>query len=166
LSQEARDAILYGTGDKDVRFAYADGSRAYEVKSPSRASSATCSGAIWKPKANGREEISRYMSASPCTPASLSASKPEALAVKIDHKHIGEIIRTVVRDAALWFKMLPEKLDAKRNEIAARILREIDDRLKFLVDVGLDYSRWRAVRGRSRAARASASASPRRSAPA
>uniref|UniRef100_UPI0035AFFC05 excinuclease ABC subunit UvrA n=1 Tax=Rhodoblastus sp. TaxID=1962975 RepID=UPI0035AFFC05 len=38
-----------------------------------------------------------------------------------------------------WFKTLPEKLDSKRQEIASRILREIDERLKFLIDVGLDY---------------------------
>ena len=86
-----------------------------------------------------REEISRYMSASPCAACKSFRLKPEALAVKIDQKHIGEISELSVREAALWFKALPEKLDAKRNEIAARILREIDDRLKFLVDVGLDY---------------------------
>ena len=61
------------------------------------------------------------------------------MAVKIAHKHIGEISELSVREAALWFESLPEKLDAKRNEIAARILREINDRLRFLVDVGLDY---------------------------
>ena len=140
LSREARDAILYGTGDKEMRFAYADGTRAYEVKKPFEGVVRNLQRRYLETESEwAREEISRYMSASPCAACKSFRLKPEALAVKIAHKHIGEISELSVRDAALWFKTLPEKLDAKRNEIAARILREIDDRLKFLVDVGLDY---------------------------
>ena len=140
LSQEARDAILYGTGDKEMRFAYADGTRAYEVKKPFEGVVRNLQRRYLETESEwAREEISRYMSASPCAACKSFRLKPEALAVKIAQKHIGEISELSVRDAALWFKALPEQLDAKRNEIAARILREIDDRLKFLVDVGLDY---------------------------
>src|SRR6202012_890874 len=65
--------------------------------------------------------------------------KPEALAVKIDAKHISEIAELSVRNARAWVEALPEKLTKKQNEIAVRILKEIRERLTFLVDVGLDY---------------------------
>jgi excinuclease ABC subunit A len=59
--------------------------------------------------------------------------------VKIADRHIGEISDLSVTAAARWFGELPQKLSAKQNEIAGRILKEIRARLKFLVDVGLDY---------------------------
>jgi len=66
--------------------------------------------------------------------------RPEALAVKIDGCHIKPIgPRFSVRDAQEWFGALPGKLDPKRAEIAKRILKEISERLSFLVDVGLGY---------------------------
>jgi excinuclease ABC subunit A len=60
--------------------------------------------------------------------------------VKIAGQHIGEGLRAVgARCAADWAAPCPRRLDAKQNEIARRILKEIRDRLTFLVDVGLDY---------------------------
>ena len=86
-----------------------------------------------------REEIQRYMSATPCEACHGFRLKPEALAVKIDGQHIGEVSLLSVSAAIAWAETLPQKLDAKRNEIAQRILKEIGDRLVFLRDVGLDY---------------------------
>ena len=86
-----------------------------------------------------REEIQRYMTATPCEACHGFRLKPEALAVKIDGQHIGEVSLLSVSAAVEWAKGLPSKLDAKRNEIAQRILKEIVDRLTFLRDVGLDY---------------------------
>ena len=86
-----------------------------------------------------REEIQRYMTATPCEACHGFRLKPEALAVKIDGQHIGEVSLLSVSAAIEWAKGLPAKLDAKRNEIAQRILKEIVDRLTFLRDVGLDY---------------------------
>ena len=79
------------------------------------------------------------MSATPCLACEGFRLKPEALAVKIAGKHIGEVSELSVRAALDWFRALPGELDKKRNEIAFRILKEIRDRLTFLVDVGLDY---------------------------
>jgi excinuclease ABC subunit A len=86
-----------------------------------------------------REEIQRYMTATPCEACHGFRLKPEALAVKIDGQHIGEVSQLSVKAAIDWAKGLPAKLDAKRNEIAERILKEIVERLTFLRDVGLDY---------------------------
>ena len=79
------------------------------------------------------------MTATPCEACHGFRLKPEALAVKIDGQHIGEVSLLSVSAAIEWAKGLPAKLDAKRNEIAERILKEIVDRLTFLRDVGLDY---------------------------
>src|SRR5208282_2335683 len=140
LSPDARKIIFYGTGEQQVLFTYADGMRAYEVKKPFEGVIRNLERRYLETESEwAREEIWRYMSASPCEACKGSRLKPEALAVKIDHRHIGEISELSVREAQKWFAALPDKLDAKRNEIAGRILREIGDRLKFLVDVGLDY---------------------------
>jgi len=136
----AQKAILFGTGDEEVRFSYDDGFRAYDVKKPFEGV-VTNLERRWRETDSewAREEIGRYMSATPCAACGGFRLKPEALAVKIAHKHIGEISELSVRAAAEWFSTLPAHLDKKRNEIAYRILKEIRDRLTFLVDVGLDY---------------------------
>ncbi len=140
LSEDARNAILYGTGGQAVRFRYDDGLRAYEVNKPFE-------GVVrnlerrWKETDSdwAREEIGRYMSETPCAACSGFRLKPEALAVKIADSHIGDASKLSVREAQAWFGTLPERLDAKKKEIAGRILKEIRDRLDFLMDVGLDY---------------------------
>ncbi|MFX5757078.1 excinuclease ABC subunit A, partial [Acinetobacter baumannii] len=75
----------------------------------------------------------------PCKTCNGFRLKPEALAVKVGMTHIGEISQLSVRTANDWFAELPPKLTTKQNEIAVRILKEIRDRLRFLVDVGLEY---------------------------
>ena len=140
LSPDAQQIILYGTGAQEIRFSYADGQRAYEVKKPFEGVIRNLERRYLETESEwAREEIGRYMSARPCAACKGFRLKPEALAVKIDMRHIGEISELSVRDAQAWFAALPQKLDAKRVEIAGRVLREIGDRLKFLDDVGLEY---------------------------
>jgi excinuclease ABC subunit A len=140
LPEAGRNAILYGSGDEEIRFAYDDGLRSYEVRKPFEGVIANLerryqeTESVWS-----REEIQRYMRATPCEACYGFRLKPEALAVKIDGQHIGEVSLLSVKAAIDWARNLPAKLDAKRNEIAARVLKEIVDRLVFLRDVGLDY---------------------------
>jgi excinuclease ABC subunit A len=140
LPQSARDAILFGTGTEAVRMAYNDGLRAYEVKKPFEGV-ITNMERRWKETESdwAREEIGRFMSETPCAACNGFRLKPEALAVKIDMAHIGEISQLSVKDALAWVSALPSRLSAKQNEIAPRILKEIRDRLTFLLDVGLEY---------------------------
>lgn len=79
------------------------------------------------------------MSAAPCPSCNGFRLKPEALAVKISTLHIGEVTGMSIRVARDWFETLPASFNAKQNEIAVRILKEIRDRLRFLNDVGLEY---------------------------
>ncbi len=140
LSEEAREAILYGTGSREVQFAYDDGLRSYRTTKPFE-------GVIpnlerrWKEtdSAWSREEIERFMSGTPCPACNGYRLKPEALAVKIGGLHIGQVTEKSIRHADAWFRDIDKTFNEKQTEIAARILKEIRERLRFLNDVGLDY---------------------------
>ncbi|MER9407754.1 excinuclease ABC subunit UvrA [Mesorhizobium caraganae] len=140
LAEEAKEAVLRGTGEREVTFQYDDGLRSYKTTK-------TFEGVIpnlerrWKETESAwmREEIERFMSATPCPVCKGYRLKPEALAVKIAGKHIGEVTEQSIRNADKWFTDLPAQLNDKQNEIAVRVLKEIRDRLRFLNDVGLDY---------------------------
>ena len=86
-----------------------------------------------------REEIERYMSSAPCLACHGYRLKPEALAVKIDGLHVGQVSEMSIRAAAEWFIGLPKRLTAQQNQIGERVFKEIRERLGFLNDVGLDY---------------------------
>ncbi|KQZ13566.1 ABC-ATPase UvrA [Mesorhizobium sp. Root554] len=140
LGAEAKEAILRGTGAREVAFQYDDGLRSYKTTK-------TFEGVIpnlerrWKETESAwmREEIERFMSATPCPACNGYRLKPEALAVKIAGKHIGEVTEQSIRKADKWFTELPSQMNDKQNEIAVRVLKEIRERLRFLNDVGLDY---------------------------
>ncbi|WP_434722737.1 excinuclease ABC subunit UvrA [Mesorhizobium sp. RIZ17] len=140
LSAEAKEAVLHGTGEREITFQYDDGLRSYKTTK-------TFEGVIpnldrrWKETESAwmREEIERFMSATPCPACNGYRLKPEALAVKIGGKHIGEVTEQSIRKADQWFTDLPAQLNEKQNEIAVRVLKEIRERLRFLNDVGLDY---------------------------
>jgi excinuclease ABC subunit A len=140
LPKKTQDAILYGSGDTEIRFAYDDGARAYETKRPFEGVITNLERRFKETDSEwAREEIARYFTDVPCEACNGYRLKPEALCVKIAAKHIGEVSDLSVKGAAEWFNDLPNKLTAKQNEIAGRVLKEIRARLKFLVDVGLDY---------------------------
>ncbi|GLK84474.1 excinuclease ABC subunit UvrA [Ancylobacter defluvii] len=140
LPEKGRNVILHGSGGEAIRFVYDDGVRAYET-------SKTFEGIVtnlerrWRETESewAREEISKYFSDVPCAACNGYRLKPEALAVKIAGSHIGQAAQLSVRAALDWFAALPGQLTDKQNEIAARILKEIRERLAFLLDVGLDY---------------------------
>jgi excinuclease ABC subunit A len=140
LAAPVRDAILFGTGSTDVAMTYKDGVRAYTVTKPfegvirnlERRHQETDS--VWV-----REELSRYQADKPCHVCEGARLKPEALAVKVAGKNIAEASDQSIVSALDWFRGVIGTLTPQRAEIARRILREIVERLQFLVDVGLDY---------------------------
>ncbi|WP_414471427.1 excinuclease ABC subunit UvrA [Microvirga sp. M2] len=140
LSEKVRDAILYGSDGDPICMAYDDGLRAYEVKKPFEGVIPNLERRYKETESDwAREEIGRFMSETPCESCGGKRLKPEALAVKIAGSDIGDATALSVKDAHVWFGALPKKLNKKQNEIAGRILKEIRDRLTFLVDVGLEY---------------------------
>ncbi|MBB2970827.1 excinuclease ABC subunit UvrA [Mesorhizobium sp. RMAD-H1] len=140
LPEAAQSAILHGTGTKEITFAYDDGLRSYKTTK-------TFEGVIpnlerrWKEtdSAWSREEIERFMSSTPCPACNGYRLKPEARAVKIGGLHIGQVTEMSIRKADAWFRDIDATFNEKQREIAARILKEIRERLRFLNDVGLDY---------------------------
>ena len=121
LPKKTQDAILYGSGDTEIRFAYDDGARAYETKRPFEGVITNLERRFRETDSEwAREEIARYFTDVPCEACNGYRLKPEALCVKIAGRHIGEVSDMSVRGAAAWFNDLPDKLNAKQNEIAAR----------------------------------------------
>jgi excinuclease ABC subunit A len=140
LKKEVQKAILFGSGDEPVKMNYSDGLREYQTTKPFE-------GVVpnlerrWRETDSSwvREELERFQSSRPCEVCNGHRLKPEALAVKINKLHLGEVAQMSIDQAATWFKALSEQLTPKQRDIAARILKEINERLRFLVDVGLDY---------------------------
>jgi excinuclease ABC subunit A len=140
LPKKVKDIILYGSGEDEIKFTYDDGLRRYDTKK-------TFEGVI--PNMERRfeetdsswvqEEFERYQDESPCEVCNGYRLKPEALAVKIGGIHIGQVCEQSIKKVDSWFRDIDKKLNKQQNEIAARILKEIRARLKFLNNVGLDY---------------------------
>ena len=140
LPEPARDAILYGTGDAPVAIHYEDGVRKYSTRKPFEGILPNLE-RRWRSTDSAwiREELARFQSVKPCEDCGGARLKPEALAVKVGGLRISDVAELSITAARQWFQELPAKLDAKRNEIAARVLKEIGERLGFLANVGLGY---------------------------
>ena len=141
LPKNIQDVLLYGSGDEEVEIIYkSDNIKSYKIKK-------IFEGIIGNIKRRWREtdsltmrdELSKYQSSTTCDACSGHRLKAEALAVKIDGKHISEITELSVRNSYDWFQGLTTKLTDKENEIASRVLKEISERLGFLNNVGLEY---------------------------
>jgi len=140
LPETVRDAILYGSKGQPITFVYDDGLKAYETRKPFEGVIGNIQRRWHETESQWvREELSRYQSDHPCEACKGFRLKPESLAVKVAGHHIGEAGVLSIRAAREWFDALPDRLSPKQMEIAGRILKEIRERLVFLVDVGLDY---------------------------
>ena len=140
LSKKIQEIILFGSDEDEIKFSYDDGYETYTTKK-------TFEGVVnnlerryletdsdWK-----REEIAQYQSESNCEKCKGMRLKDEALCVKINSLNISEITHKSIEDAKKWFDELPKNLTEKQNKIAHHILKEINERLNFLLNVGLNY---------------------------
>ncbi len=140
LPKKVQDAILHGSGEDAIKFVYDDGLRAYETKKPFEGVLTNLERRFRETESEwAREEIAKYFTDIPCAACHGYRLKPEALCVKVGGLHVGEISEMSIKRAGEWFAELPGLLTVKQNEIAVRVLKEIRERLKFLVDVGLEY---------------------------
>ena len=140
IPKKIQEIILYGSDDEEIKFSYDDNYETYTTKK-------TFEGVInnlerrfletdsdWK-----REEISQYQSESNCEKCKGLRLKDEALCVKINNLNISQITHKSIEEAKKWFDELPNHLNDKQNKIAQHILKEINERLTFLLNVGLNY---------------------------
>jgi excinuclease ABC subunit A len=140
LAEEAQDVVLHGTKGRPVTLRFVDGRKSYEVKKPFEGVIGNLNRRMLQTESAWmREELSRYQSSRPCEVCHGARLKPEPLAVKIAGEDISMSTRRSVADAFAWFGSLEEKLNPTQREIAHVILKEINARLGFLHNVGLDY---------------------------
>ncbi len=140
LPEKVQQVMLHGSDGEEITFRYDEGGRVYNLTRPfegvipnmQRRYRETDSAWI-------REEFERYQNNRPCHVCEGYRLKPEALAVKIGGLHVGQVVEKSIREALDWVEDAPEHLTHQKNEIARAILKEIRERLGFLVNVGLDY---------------------------
>jgi len=140
LPKKTQNAILFGSGDDEIKFSYEDGVRSYDTKKPFEGVVTNIERRFRETESEwAREELGKYFADVPCEACNGHRLKPEALCVKVGAKHIGEVAELSVLRAGEWFAQVPSALNKQQNEIAARVLKEIRERLSFLLDVGLNY---------------------------
>ena len=140
LEKKIQDVILYGSDEEEIKFSYDDNYQAYTTKK-------TFEGVInnlerryletdseWK-----REEIAQYQSESNCEKCKGLRLKEESLCVKINELNISDVTKKSIDDAKKWFDNLNSVLNDRDKKIATHILKEINERLNFLLNVGLNY---------------------------
>ena len=140
LAPAQQAAVLTGTGSRAIALRFEDGRKSYEVTKPFEGVVANldkrfrATESAWM-----REELGRYQSSAPCEVCHGARLKPEALSVKIAGESIADAVRRPVSQAYPWASTLLDKLTPKEQQIGARILKEIVERLGFLNNVGLEY---------------------------
>lgn len=140
LPEQAKDTFLYGSKGEEITFRYDEAGRVYTIARvfegiiPNMERRYRETDSAWS-----REEMERYQNSRPCGACHGYRLKPEALAVKIAQIHIGQVVEKSIREAFAWVDTVAETLTNQKNEIAKPILKEIRERLGFLVNVGLDY---------------------------
>src|ERR1700689_2586850 len=135
-----KQGILFGSSDKPITMKYEDGRKSYSTTRPFEGVIPNMERRYHETESNWRkEELSRYQNERPCEVCKGRRLKPEALAVKIDGHDISQVCEFSILEAGEWFLEMAGHLSPKHVEIAQRILKEINERLGFLKNVGLEY---------------------------
>ena len=140
LRQEIKNLFFYGSKGEKINFRYDDNGRIYEVKKifegliPNLERRSRENSSNWF-----RDEFERYKNERRCEICNGYRLNSEALAVKIDGLHIGEMVKLSIKKLYLKFVDLDKKLTNQQNKIAETIIKEIKERLQFLKNVGLEY---------------------------
>nr|WP_083332569.1 excinuclease ABC subunit UvrA [Hyphomonas sp. Mor2] len=140
LSDKVHDVILNGTGEEEIEFVYDDGLRRYEVTKTFEGVIPNLDRRFRETESQwARDEIAKFQSAAACPTCLGKRLRPEALAVRIAGLDISDASSFSIKEAGEWFAKVNDSLTPQSQEIAGRILKEINDRLIFLNAVGLDY---------------------------
>jgi excinuclease ABC subunit A len=140
LPETVKNVVFFGSGEENIKFEYDEGSRSFSATKPFE-------GVVnnlnkrWKDTDSSwlREELEKYQDLTNCHACHGHRLKPESLCVKIDGKNIGEAAGFTISEAVEWFGNLHTKLSVTHNAIAERVLKELNKRLEFLNNVGLNY---------------------------
>jgi len=140
LPGEIKVVILYGTAGKAVPLTFIDGRKSYTVQKSFEGVIGNLNRRLLQTESAWmREELSKFQTAQPCETCGGARLKPEALAVKVAGEDISTITHLSVAAAADWYSKLEAQLTPQKQQIARSILKEINERVGFLNNVGLDY---------------------------
>jgi excinuclease ABC subunit A len=140
LEPDQRMIVLHGTGGMPVPLTFKDGRKTYTVNKAFEGVIGNLNRRLMQTdSAWMREELSKFQTSQPCETCNGARLNPKALAVKIVGSDIAGPTQMSVSDAKEWFLALDEKLTSQQSQIASAILKEINERLGFLDNVGLDY---------------------------
>jgi excinuclease ABC subunit A len=140
LPEKLQQVILYGSGNEVIPIIYEDRANTYRTKKPFEGVIPNMARRMAETEsARRQEELARYQSSATCESCKGHRLREEALAVKIDDKHISEVTAFSILEAQKWFASLDGVLSEQQQKIAERILKEINERLTFLGNVGLEY---------------------------
>jgi len=140
LEPDQRMIILHGTGGMPVELTFKDGRKEYTVRKPFEGVIGNLNRRLLQTESAWmREELSKFQTAQPCESCHGKRLNEKALAVRVAGTDIADPVRMSVSDAKEWFLGLEAKLNETQQQIARAILKEINERLGFLDNVGLDY---------------------------
>jgi len=135
------DFLLDGSGSKKIRFSYRNQYRAKRwYEAPFEGVLANVQRRYDETESDYlKKELEKYLSEKPCPACKGTRLKPESLAVTIAGRNIAEVCRLAVEQTLHFFELLPGQISDRENEIARGVLKEIKERLQFMLDVGLEY---------------------------
>ena len=140
LEPDQRMIILHGTGGMPVELTFKDGRKEYTVRKPFEGVIGNLNRRLLQTESAWmREELSKFQTAQPCESCHGKRLNEKALAVRVAGTDIADPVRMSVSDAKEWFLGLEAQLNETQQQIARAILKEINERLGFLDNVGLDY---------------------------
>lgn len=140
LDQKIKDKIFYGTGEEKIEIKSEDGLKTVKVKKSFEGVMN-----LLQQKLNDtddestEDELLKFQSLRVCKSCGGYRLNEQALSVKIDNHHIGQISRMSIDRAIEWFNSLESKFTSTQKQISERLLKEINRRLGFLQNVGLEY---------------------------
>ena len=140
LPKKIQNTILFGSDGEEIKFIYDDGYRVQTSKKSFEGVVRNLERRYIETESDWmRGNIERYQSEVKCPECKGNRLKEEALAVKIDNQHIGDVCKKSIKQLVVWFKTLDKKLTKKESTIAYRVLKELTERINFLNNVGLEY---------------------------
>ncbi|HET6350728.1 MAG TPA: excinuclease ABC subunit UvrA [Coriobacteriia bacterium] len=139
LPKKIQDALLNGLGDQRIKVDYLtrDGRETHWYSRYEGALSSVMRRHSESESENVREKLEEYMAVIPCNTCGGARLKPEILAVTVGDRNIYQVTQLSAKDSLDFFETI--RLTDRELQIAARVVKEILERLRFLVDVGLDY---------------------------
>ncbi len=138
LSEQVQKVLLHGSGKEEVKFFYDQAHRRHFYNKPFEGVIPNLERRLRETDSDAtREKLEQFMNIMSCPSCDGARLKPETLCVRVAGQNIQEITALSISEAEAFFAEI--ELPAKEAEIARRVLKEVRERLSFLVNVGLDY---------------------------